>query len=64
MCVVRSEKVRGRKMWLVLIYRICYVERQLNVCVQSVEVGWEMDAYKLGWRKEETFEIVAFWMVR
>ena len=51
-------------MWLVLIYRICYVERQLNVCVQSVEVGWEMDAYKLDWRKEETFEIVAFWMVR
>ena len=51
-------------MWLVLIYRIFYVERQLNVCVQAVEVGREMDTYKLGWRKEETFEIAAFWMVR
>lgn len=51
-------------MWSVLIYRICYVELQLNVCVWAVEVGWEMGAYKLGWRREETFEIVAFWMVR
>ena len=51
-------------MWSVLIHIICYVELQLNVCVRAVEVGREMDAYKLGWRREETFEIVAFWMVR